>query len=177
MRRSSRLMMIMHKSLIILILVALQLLARDGSAVYLCVSSDWSYSIHLGSDACSPCEKKRGSDAQPCQASSSPICDCTSHNPSEGASDQSAPHVSSSVESSEPCGCTHFPVTIEIHQPRGLYRASTIVNVHRVLSLSLELPTDSFDHHGARQLSFLRSDAPAVDSFALTVLSTVVIRS
>ena len=169
-------MMNMVKSLLILVLVSTQLLARDGIVAYLCVSNDGAYSIHFGAEVCPPCDEVNKSDSSSCEQTADKD-KCNSHQCSSHGSGRSAQHSTSSIVSHDACDCTHLPVGLALHQPRGLYRYSAMGDAQRVLGLVISLPPRSLTLNSERQLSCLLSGNKAIESLTLTVLSTVVIRT
>jgi len=61
-------------------------------------------------------------------------------------------------------------------QPTNVVRSSNSVDGERLISLIALLPTLAFDRHAVAHPPLRWTDPPAVLDFALTVVSTVVIR-
>ncbi len=166
----------MLKSLLILILASTQLLARDGVSVYLCVSSDWVYSVHFGSDECPPCGGQKPNDEVSGEHPSHGE-ECASQGCGTNPVDRAASHVSSPSVSLDSCGCTHFPFVVEVAQPRGLYRSSAVSDAHRILALAVAPPSGMIEWQADRRWASLQRNNRVLDSLLMAVISTVVIRT
>jgi hypothetical protein len=167
----------MAKSLLILMLMTTQLLAGSGGSLYLCVSNDGSYCcIDTGPASCTCChDHEKIPDVACC---SDPACEDESAASScEHHQDEAPQPRQIDLLVGDPCGCTHVPVMISSDQPTTVARSSITAEAER---LSLQIAFLSAPCVGievAAPAPPLRwSGPPAVADFALTVISTVVIR-
>jgi hypothetical protein len=155
----------MAKSLLILMLVTTQLLAGHSGTLYLCVSDDGSFCcIDTGSASCVCChDEEKSAHASCC---SDPECE---EKPTESQQ--------LGLSAGDPCGCTHIPVMVSADQPATVSRSSIMTESER-LSLHIALLSASFVYVEvvAPSPHLCWSGPPAVPDFALTVISTVVIR-
>uniref|UniRef100_A0A7C2NYS7 Secreted protein n=1 Tax=Schlesneria paludicola TaxID=360056 RepID=A0A7C2NYS7_9PLAN len=162
----------MVKSLLILMLVATQLLSGSSGSVYLCVKSDGTCCcLDSGPVSCNCCHDH----GELPQALADSGCDnvaCHCHD-RDGVrqAEQSAALVD------DGCGCTHIPLIVAVEQPARIVRTALATDVERLAQLVAWLPA----LHVGDDVPVLwppttGSQPTGVPDFALTVISTVVIR-
>lgn len=165
----------MAKSLLILMLMTTQLLAGSGGSVYVCISNDGSYCcFDAGPESCMCCQDER----ETVHESRCGGCEEDGNKAPCGRHEEGQPTCPDDdiLVAGDPCGCTHIPVVMPSDQPTNVARSSNSVDGERLISLIALLPTLAFDHHAVAHLPLRLADPPAVPNFALTVVSTVVIR-
>jgi len=156
----------MAQSLLILMLVTTQLLAGNSGTVYLCVSNDGSYCcIDTGSTSCECCHDEQEAAHDAC--CSDPAC-----------GDEAPPFRQQGLLAGDPCGCTHIPVLISADQPATVVRPSNRTESERLALLVAWLPSLFLGSQVGvlTSLPTRWSGPPAAPDFALTVISTVVLR-
>lgn len=168
----------MAKSLLILMLMTTQLLAGSGGSVYLCISNDGEYCcLDTGPESCTCCEEHQHKAAHETCCSEAGCSgknaepECDHRNGSSPPSDQPL------VVLDDGCGCTHFPVAVSAAQATSAARSTFTVDIERLVLFVAWLPT-RFSGADAAVFSpqFRWRRPPTVPNFALTVMSTVVIR-
>ena len=165
----------MARSLLILMLMTTQLLAGSSGSVYLCISNDGSYCcFDTGPDSCTCChdEQKEVVRHTCCGG-----CEKDGDHALWSHHEEGQPVCLDDIfVAGDPCGCTHIPVVMSSDQPTNVVRSSSSVDGERLISLIAVLPTLVFDHHVTAHPPLRRADPPELPDFALTVVSTVVIR-
>ncbi|MBS0207766.1 MAG: hypothetical protein JSS27_02320 [Planctomycetes bacterium] len=160
----------MARLLLILMLMTTQLLTGSGASVYLCVGSNGSYCFDSGPDSCSCCHEEHETTGDGCKHEHDDAA-CNHHDES-----QPVQPGTDRLTALDPCGCTHIPVMLPSDQPTNASRAAVKVDVERLTAL-ITLPLlSSFDGWLASQPAIHWSDPPPDGNFALTIVSTVVIR-
>ncbi|ODA29090.1 hypothetical protein [Planctopirus hydrillae] len=164
----------MAKSLLILMLMTTQLLAGSGGSVYLCICNDGSCTcFDAGPDLCTCCHDEHKEGVRHCCGGCEKDGDrapCSHH-------DEEQPVCPDDIfVAGDPCGCTHIPVVMSSDQPTNVVRPSRSVEGERLFSLIALLPMLAFDHYAVAHPPLRWADPPVVPDFALTVVSTVVIR-
>jgi len=160
----------MAKSLLILMLVATQLLAGSGGSLYLCISGDGSFCcLDSGPGSCTCCHEQ--DDDPPACASDCDEVTCRCHDRRETPADPT-------VEiANEGCGCIHIPLIVSAAQPTRVVRARTPTDAERLRQLMASLPSIDVAHTAiVASPPASWGGPPAVPQFALTVVSTAVIR-
>lgn len=160
----------MAKSLLILMLVATQLLAGSGGSLYLCISGDGSCCcLDSGPGSCTCCHEP-DDDPQACASDCDEVA-CRCH---DGRETPAAPTVEIA---NDDCGCIHIPLIVSAEQPTRVVRTATTTDAERLTQLIASPPSLDIGHTisvASPPASWGRP--PAVPQFALTVISTVVIR-
>lgn len=167
----------MFKSLLMLMLMTTQLLAGSGGSLYLCVSNDGYYCcIDTGPASCTCCHEQEEIPHDIC--CSDPACEEESAASCYERHEDEAPEPQLGLLAADPCGCTHIPVTLSADQPTTVARFSITTESERLALLLAWLPSLHVDDEVVPLTSphFRRSDPSAGPAFALTVISTVVIR-
>lgn len=167
----------MAKSLLILMLMTTQLLAGGGGSVYLCISNDGTCCcIDAGPASCTCCHEQETIQHDTCCAE--PGCEVASESCCEFHEEGSPSSNHYGVVAVDSCGCTHIPVMVSSDQPTTVTRSSMTTDAERIsLLVALPLSLGSGFEISAPSLHFRWNGPPTtVPDFALTVISTVVIR-
>lgn len=166
----------MAKSLLALVLITTQFLAGNCGSLHLCICNDGSYCcIDAGPAFCTCCQMHgeashdAGCDDHCCAAVSERCCEHCDH-------DSTSPDAPDSV-AGDPCGCTHFPLVISASQPTTTPRSTIHDAIERnALHIGWQQTRAGNEADVAPLLHRQRLGPPVVPDFALTVISTVVIR-
>lgn len=158
---------VMVKSLLILMLVATQLVSGSGGSVYLCVKSDGTYCcLDSGPASCNCCQ-----DELPETLADSDCGDaaCQCH-------DRDGVQQSVAIED-DGCGCTHIPLIVVVEQPARIVRTAMATDVERLALLVAWSPAFYFgDDVPVSWPPNTGGQPTGIPDFALTIISTVVIR-
>lgn len=173
---SDRAEVLMAKSLLILMLMATQLLAGTCGLLHLCISDDGTYCcIDAGPESCTCCQKH--SEAVPEACCDEHAVDAVSETCCEHCEEESTEPDTQTSVAGDPCGCTHIPLMVSSSQPTTIVRSTISESVERYTLLVAWLPSlvgsDAVDGPSPHLRWF---GPPVVPDFALTVISTVVIR-
>ena len=166
----------MVKSLLILMLMTMQLLAGSGGSVYLCISNDGEYCcLDTGPQSCTCCQEHQQEAAHE-TCCSEVGCSGKIAGPPCGQRNESS-SLSGEMVMDGACGCTHVPIAASADHPTTVIRPTVTVESERLALLVAWLPTRLGDTDAAAFLPHFRwTGPPAVPDFTLTVISTVVIR-
>lgn len=160
----------MTKTLLILLLMTMQLLAGSGASVYLCIGCDGSYGIETNTESCL-CDGKNHTDGESC------ACDCDDQHCEHRESPAQVQLAGEGVSRERPCGCTHIPLIVSSDRYRHFVRSLANHKAGRVLFLAAAPSNDCFSYAVASctelRWHVSRADVPA---FSLIVVSTVIIR-
>ena len=172
----------MFKFSLVLTLIAVQLLAGSGKAVYVCVSSDGSVCcLDAGPESCSCCRQVEDSTSCTdgcCDGSSvvvKPESCCHDDVPSRPHADQRSNTNDSPTLMGGPCNCTHELVSLG--QSATVVRSSASARICSGSHQVAELPSISRWRESLEHDARVRWHGPPPRSnCAQTVLSTFVIR-
>ncbi|GIX05064.1 MAG: hypothetical protein KatS3mg114_0933 [Planctomycetaceae bacterium] len=162
----------MAKSLLILMLAATQLLAGSGGSLYLCISNDGSYCcFDSGPESCTCCIGHDEEHAA-CVASERDGCACQCHD--RDGKQQAEPSVAIADDG---CGCIHIPLIVSAEQPTTATRPAATLSAERIALSIASLASIPCSHTSSvSSPPPFWSGPPAVPEYALTIVSTVVIR-
>jgi len=167
---------VMSKTLLILMLMATQLLAGTGGSLYLCISNDGSCCcFDVGPESCTCGRGHKDGSAGRAAAS----CDCGEVTcQCHECHETSIPESEATIEvANEDCGCVHIPLMVSVEQPTRTVRSTIATDAERLALLIASLPSISVNHTFSVNSPEVRwNGPPAVPEFALTVISTVVMR-
>lgn len=160
----------MTKTLLILLLITMQLLAGSGASVYLCIGCDGSYGIETSTESCL-CDTDDHADDESCP------CDCDDRHCEHR---ETAVHVQltgDGASKDSPCGCTHIPLIVSSSQSHLLGRSVANLDAGRQ-SFLLAVPPNNSVFSALASRADVRWHVARADvlDFSLTVVSTVVIR-
>jgi hypothetical protein len=166
----------MAKLLLILMLMATQLLSGKCGSRHLCISNDGSYCcIDAGPQSCTCCQKHSEEVPYACcdeRARGTVSEKCTEH-----CEEESTEPAAQSTVAGDPCGCTHIPLRVSSSQPTTIARSTINESIERNSLLVAWLPSLGGSDAVVAPSPHLRwFEPPLVPDFALTVISTVVIR-
>ena len=166
----------MARSLLILMLMATQLLSGSCRSLNLCISNDGAFCcIDGGPESCTCCQKHNERLPESCcdEHARDAVSDtCCEHSEEESTEADAQGSVAGS-----PCGCTHIPLMVSSSQPTTIARSALNEFVERNSLFVAWLPSlAASDAVNATSLHMRWFEPPVVPDFALTVISTVVIR-
>lgn len=157
----------MVKSLLMIVLITLQLLAGSGVSAYLCIGDDFQIRFHTDSDTCSSCSVS----AVGCTACEQAKTDqhhqcCMTH------SDQS---TIDSLVTADSCDCIHIPVILASGHVIRILRPICAEDLKLLLSPSLIHDTTHFNCHTFQTDVICLPEWPNSPD-TLFALSTIIIR-
>jgi hypothetical protein len=159
----------MTKTLLILLLMTMQLLAGSGASVYLCIGSDGSYGIETNTESCL-CDNDDDHD-ESCP------CDCDDRHCEHRETAVHIQFTGDGVGKAMPCGCTHIPLIVSSNQSDLYVRSVANHDTDRQLLLLAVPSNDSiFGELASCAVERWHVAHADVPDFSLTVVSTVVIR-
>lgn len=166
---------LMAKSLLILMLMAMQVLAGTCGSLHLCISNDGSYCcIDAGPESCTCCHKHGEAAHNAC--CDEPACEAVPEKCCEHCDEESTEPDAQCIVAGDPCACTHIPLIVSSSQPTTIARSTINESIERCSLLIAWLPS-LVGSDAVAPLPHLRwFEPPVVPDFALTVISTVVIR-
>lgn len=167
----------MAKSLLILMLMTTQLLAGSTGPVYICIKNNGEYCcLDTSPKFCTCCQEHRQEAAHETCCADSGCAGEIVELPC-GHHDQTLPSSDLIVEMDDACGCTHIPVAVSPDQATTATRTAFSAEIERLALHVVWLPTWLSGTDTASFLPHFRwNGPPTVPDFALTVLSTAVIR-
>jgi hypothetical protein len=157
-----------------MVLVATQLLVGSGGSLYVCFAHDGVWCcIDAGPNHCQCCNPDCGEPRDACCMKSDLDVASSSGCPHRDT-DHFSPHPSN-FGTDDSCECTHIPVLIAASQPLAAPRSSGTVAEELAYLVAACLPTAGGTCDAAL-IAHGSAVPPAFPDFALTVISTVVIR-
>lgn len=158
----------MARSILVLILMMTQLLIGSGGSLYLCVSSDGScWCIENDPETCTCCPVAGPHEVGQCSCESDVCSRCSEYS-------EAPESAQNDFKVANPCGCTHILISSE--QVASSAQISTISGryLQVVALVPCILACDELARCSQSQASW--NGPPQIPAFALSVLSTVVLR-
>jgi hypothetical protein len=166
------------KSLLILMLAALQVLSGTGAARFLCISRSGSVCIDSGPESCQCCghdescrDEEPDNDEHGCCHNDAVTKSCDAQKADRPAASESA------IVADETCGCTH--ISISAGQYTVVKAASTAMELDQFGALLAWASSIGLSQDAAfipTNLSRFGDPPYAARSQALSILATIVIR-